>query len=138
MPACVTALLWRPPMLDAYLRPLVTLPLDRAGRWMVRRGCTAECVTLVGFVLGVAACVAIAYQAYALAFVLIAGNRIVDGLDGAVARQSRITDYGGFIDLLADFLIYAAIPFAFAIADPTRAMAAAFLILSFVGTGTSF
>jgi phosphatidylglycerophosphate synthase len=125
-------------MLDAYLRPLVTPALDRAGRWLAKRGFTANGMTVAGFVLGVTACIAIAFEVYALAFILIAGNRIVDGLDGAVARQSRITDYGGFIDLVADFLIYAAVPFAFAIADPDRAMAAAFLILSFVGTGTSF
>lgn len=77
-------------------------------------------------------------KGYALAFVLIAANRIVDGLDGAVARHSRITDYGGFIDLVADFLIYAGVPFAFALADHEHAIAAAFLMLSFVGTGTTF
>jgi phosphatidylglycerophosphate synthase len=125
-------------MLDAYLRPLVTPVLDRAGCWLARRGFTADGMTVAGFVLGIAACIAIASEAYGLAFILIAGNRIVDGLDGAVARHSRITDYGGFIDLVADFLIYAAVPFAFAIADHARAFAAGFLILSFVGTGTTF
>ena len=83
-------------------------------------------------------CIAIAFEGYALGFALIVANRIFDGLDGALARRSGVTDFGGFIDTVADFLFYAAVPFAFAVAQPDRAVAAAFLILSFVGTGTSF
>ncbi len=59
-------------MLDAYLRPLVTPVLDRAGRWLARRGFTADGVTVAGFVLGIAACIAIASEAYGLALILIA------------------------------------------------------------------
>ena len=40
--------------------------------------------------------------------------------------------------LHSDFIFYSAIPFAFAIARPETALAAAFLIFSFVGTSTSF
>ncbi|MEC7048815.1 MAG: hypothetical protein VXX06_01805, partial [Pseudomonadota bacterium] len=48
------------------------------------------------------------------------------------------TDLGGFLDITMDFLVYSAIPFAFALKDPGNALAAAFLIFSFVGTGSSF
>jgi hypothetical protein len=40
--------------------------------------------------------------------------------------------------VVCDFLLYAAVPFAFAVAEPDRGLAAAFLIFSFVGTGVSF
>ncbi|MGH7185704.1 MAG: CDP-alcohol phosphatidyltransferase family protein, partial [Pseudomonadota bacterium] len=90
------------------------------------------------FVVGLGACAAIAVEAYGLGLVLILANRVLDGLDGALARRTGVTDFGGFIDTVADFLFYAGVPFAFAVADPDRALAAAFLILSFVGTGTSF
>ena len=66
-------------------------------------------------------------------------NRLCDGLDGAVARRRGLTDLGGFLDIVLDFLIYAVVPFAFALADPAaNALAAAFLIFSFIGTGSSF
>ena len=69
---------------------------------------------------------------------LIIANRVFDGLDGAVARSTGGTDLGAYLDITLDFLFYSAVPFAFAVADPANAMAAAFLIFSFVGTGSSF
>ena len=71
--------------------------------------------------------------------VLLLLNRLGDGLDGAVARRRGITDLGGFLDIVLDFIVYAGVVFAFALADPTaNALAAAFLIFSFMGTGSSF
>jgi phosphatidylglycerophosphate synthase len=125
-------------MLDAYVRPIFDPPLDRAAEALARRGVTANAVTAAGAALGLAACVAIALGAYEAALVLILANRISDGLDGALARRTAVTDLGGFFDTVADFLFYSAVPFAFALAEPERALAAAFLIFSFVGTGVSF
>ena len=81
---------------------------------------------------------ALALGAYEAALGLILANRVADGLDGALARHTAVTDLGGFLDTVADFLFYSAVPFAFALAAPERALAAAFLIFSFVGTGVSF
>ena len=125
-------------MLDSRLRTILDPLLDRAAAPLAAHGASADALTAVGFVLGLGACVAIATEAYGLGLALIIASRVSDGLDGAVARRTGVTDFGGFIDTVADFLFYAAVPFAFAVADPDRALAAAFLILSFVGTGTSF
>ena len=65
-------------------------------------------------------------------------NRVADGLDGAVARASKATDFGGYLDIVCDFVFYSAIPVAFAAAQPENALASAFLIFSFVGTASSF
>ena len=125
-------------MFDAALRPLVDRMLDPVGRGLAAAGVTANQVSVVGFVLGIAAATAVASGGTVLAVVLLAVNRLCDGLDGAVARASGPTDLGGFLDITLDFIIYSAIVFAFALADPANATAAAFLIFSFVGTGTSF
>jgi phosphatidylglycerophosphate synthase len=125
-------------MLDAYVRPIFDAPLDRAAEALARRGVSANAVTGAGAALGLAACAALSLGAYEVALFLILGNRISDGLDGAVARRTAVTDLGGFLDTVADFLFYSAVPFAFALAEPQRALAAAFLILSFVGTGVTF
>jgi phosphatidylglycerophosphate synthase len=56
-----------------------------------------------------------------------------------VARATTPTDRGGFLDITLDFLFYAAIPLAFALADPAaNALPAAVLLASFIGTGSSF
>lgn len=71
--------------------------------------------------------------------ILILLSRIADGLDGAVARASRKTDYGGYLDITADFLFYGAVPLGFAALDPAaNGLAAAFLLTSFYFNGASF
>ncbi|MBL4645169.1 MAG: CDP-alcohol phosphatidyltransferase family protein, partial [Rhizobiales bacterium] len=66
-------------------------------------------------------------------------SRLADGLDGAVARASKPSDLGGFLDISLDFFFYGAIPLAFAIADPVNnALPAAVLLASFYATGSSF
>ena len=126
-------------MLDARLRRLIDSPLDRLAAPLASRGLSANAVTAVGFLFGLGAAAAIAGRAYLLGLGLLLLNRLLDGLDGAVARRRGLTDLGGFLDIVLDFLIYSAVPFAFALADPgANALAAAFLIFSFVGTGSSF
>lgn len=125
-------------MLDATLRKLVDPPLDRAAVLLARRGVHADWVTWTGFGLGLAAVPAIAFHAYWNGLFLIALNRLLDGLDGAIARRTRVSDAGAFLDIALDFIFYAAVPFAFALAMPERALAAAYLIFSFVASGSTF
>ena len=126
-------------MIDAALRRLIDRPLDRAGGFLSRRGVSANAMTIAGFAIGMLAVPALALQAYgaALAFILL--NRLSDGLDGAIARRRGATDFGGYLDIVLDFIFYAAVALGFALADPAaNALAACFLIFSFMGTGSSF
>lgn len=95
-------------------------------------------VTVAGFAIGLGAVVALAHGLPLLALVLILVNRIADGLDGAVARIHGPTDFGGYLDIVLDFLFYSAVVFGVALGRPEFAVWAAFLIFSFVGTGVSF
>ena len=125
-------------MFDSRLRPLVDPISNHLGRWLVRFGISANMVTVSGGVIGLLAFHALCLGFYQLALAMILLNRIFDGLDGAVARQNGITDLGGYLDIVLDFIFYALIPLGFAIGDPNNALAAAVLIASFVGTGSSF
>ena len=125
-------------MFDAQLRPLIDRLLNPIGRGLVALGMTANQVTMIGAAFGLiaAGCVAAGLFYPALWFVI--ANRVIDGLDGAVARASRSSNFGGYLDIVSDFIFYSAIPLAFAVARPETALAAAFLIFSFIGTATSF
>ncbi|QQP88788.1 CDP-alcohol phosphatidyltransferase family protein [Skermanella sp. TT6] len=125
-------------MLDARLRRLIDPPLGRAGAALARRGVPADAVTLAGFAVGAASFPALAAEAYGWALALILLNRAMDGLDGAVARHAGATDFGGYLDIVCDFLFYSGVVFFFAVGRPEDALAAAFLVFSFVGTGSSF
>ena len=117
------------------LRPLMT----RAARGLVRQGVGANAISVAGFAIGMAAAGAIAFQHHLPGLVLLLLSRLMDGLDGAVARATQPTDRGGFLDISLDFLFYSAIPLAFAIADPAaNALPAAVLLAAFIGTGSSF
>src|SRR5262245_52848647 len=99
---------------------------------------SANALTVAGFLFGAGAWAALAMDAYGLALGLILANRVLDGLDGAVARRRGITDLGGYLDIVLDFFFYAGVPFFFAVGRPEAALPAAFLVFSFVGTGSSF
>jgi phosphatidylglycerophosphate synthase len=100
---------------------------------------TANQLTLAGFLIGIAAMPLLAGNHYRLALLAILLNRFLDGLDGAVARATSVTDRGAFLDIALDFLFYGAIPLGFCFADPAHnAQAAAVLLFSFIGTGSSF
>ena len=126
-------------MLDRYLVALIKPVVNAMGYRLARAGLSANALTLTGFLIGLTAMLAIMQRAYITGLLLIVLSRVFDALDGAVARQTTPTDRGGFLDITLDFLFYASIPLAFAVADPERnALAAAVLLAAFVGTASSF
>ena len=125
-------------MFDARLRPLTDPPLNAAGRRLAAWGIGADAVTFAGMFAGLAAAAAIANGLYAAGLVLILVNRLLDGLDGAVARATGMSDFGGYLDIVADFVFYVAVPVGFAVAAPGDSFAALLLVAAFALTGTSF
>lgn len=125
-------------MFDARLRPLIDPPLNAIGGALARAGIGANMVTVFGAMLGVGAGVAIAGEHYLVGLALIIANRLADGLDGAVARASGISDFGGYLDSLADFLFYVAVPLGFGLAHDGNTAAAMVLIATFTLTAVSF
>ena len=126
-------------MFDARLNALLKRPLDALACRLLRLGWTPDAMSWTGFLIGATAVPLIASGRSDLALASIALNRLADGLDGAMARQSQPTDRGAFLDISLDFLFYSSIPLAFALADPAaHALAAAVLIYAFIGTGSTF
>jgi phosphatidylglycerophosphate synthase len=126
-------------MLDRSALALLKPALDALARRLVRAGIGADTITCAAFVLGVGAALAIALGAPLLALLPLLASRLLDGLDGAVARLTRPTDRGAFLDIALDMLFYASVPLAFAVADPpNNALPAALLLAAFIGTASSF
>ena len=126
-------------MFDAVIRPHIDKPLARVATHLVRWQISANSVTAMGFLLGMGAAGLIASGQFVPGLVLFLVSRVLDGLDGAVARQTRLTDLGGYLDITLDFIVYASMVMAFALADPARnALAAAFLTTSFMAPAATF
>lgn len=126
-------------MLDRLALKLVKPAVDAAAARLARRGITADQVTLAGFALGMLAAMLVASGHSFAAILPLLANRVLDGVDGALARLSSTTERGAFLDISLDFIFYATVPLAFGIAAPAdNALAAAVLLATFVVTGTSF
>ena len=126
-------------MLDRALSALIQRPLVALARGAVALKLRADAITFAGFFVGMAAALAIAAGQPLWGLALMLSSRLLDGLDGAVARLTTPTDRGAFLDITLDFLFYASIPLAFAIVDPVNnALAAAVLLAAFMGTASSF
>lgn len=127
-------------MLDGWMRGVIDPGLNRLGKTLAERGVTADGVTLAGLGLGLfaAAVIALGGPGWAAALPLMA-SRVADGLDGAVARARGKTDFGGYLDIVCDFIFYAAIPMAFVLRDPVaNGVAGAFLLATFYINGSTF
>lgn len=126
-------------MIDARLLPLQRALMQPPARFLVARGVGADTITLAGLIVGLLAALAAAFGFFGLALAGLALNRLADGLDGAVARLTRPTDRGAFLDIALDFVFYAAFPLGFIAADPAaNGLAGAALLASFILTGTTF
>ncbi|MBD5770045.1 CDP-alcohol phosphatidyltransferase family protein [Marinomonas colpomeniae] len=126
-------------MLDPFFIKQLKTPLRNVAMKLDAVGIKANHITFFGFVMGMLAVPSLSQEYYGLAVIFIIINRLMDGLDGAVARVQGPTDLGGYLDITLDFIFYSAVIFGFALANPAdNALAASFVIFSFMGTGSSF
>ena len=126
-------------MLDRHLRPLIDRTLDHSAKWLAQRGISANTLTATGLVTGLIAALCIAFGIFWLALVFAFVSRLLDGLDGAVARASSPTALGGYLDILADFTFYAALPLGFVLYNPAlNGIGGAVLLASFFINSASF
>ena len=119
-------------MFDESLRDVKQIILMPFSRLLA--GVPPSSISLFGFVLGLVG----AYMLYQgqqwMGLALFAFNRIMDGVDGEVARATgRQTDFGGYLDILLDITIYIAIPLSLVAAAPTlsRLWALVFLMATY-------
>lgn len=128
-------------MLDRRARALVAPPLEAVAARLAAVGVSPTALTGAGCAVGVGACVAAGFGAWTLALVLWLGNRLLDGLDGPVARAGSgtgATDRGGFLDIVADFSVYAGFVLGVSVAVPDARLACVVLLAAYSCSGTAF
>jgi phosphatidylglycerophosphate synthase len=105
-------------MFDHSLRPHRDRLLRPAAR-ALGRGVAPNLVSAAAFGAGMGCAAFALHQHYVAALVMWGVNRLLDGLDGALAREhDRASDFGAYLDLLLDFVVYAAIPIALVMGRP--------------------
>ena len=116
-------------MMDAPLRRILTRPLNGLARVVDVRWVTPDRLTMAGVVIGLASAAMAAVQWWPLALIAWLVSRLFDGLDGTLARRRRAAsphsdssaagEAGGFLDIVADFVVYGATVLGVAIGAAT-------------------
>lgn len=128
-------------MLDSYVRPIIDPILNKLGRFGAGFPISSNAITVIGFIIGIIGCYFAFANLYIIALIFVVLNRLIDGLDGPIARsKNQSSDFGGYLDIVLDFQFYAGFPLAFALGIGTSEalMAGAFVLFTIIGTGTSF
>ncbi len=125
-------------MLDTRMLAMLGPALDAAGRRLAAAGVPPAALTGAGWAAGAGACAATSLRAWPVALGLWLVNRLLDGLDGPTARAGSATDAGGFLDIVADFSVYAGIILGLAIAIPGARLACVGLLTAYYISGTAF
>lgn len=140
-------------MLDPMARRVLDRPLSGLARFIDRPFVSPNHLTLLGLAAGLASAATAAGQLWWSALGLWLFSRLMDGLDGPLARRRRAATHGdpetshsseagGFLDITADFVVYGATVVGVAI-GATRQYDAEWLpfllvLLAYYLNGTAF
>lgn len=105
-------------MLDSATRKLKEAVLNPIAK--VLSDVNPNVITLASLVPGLLCAWFAAQNLMGWALAMWIANRVLDGLDGTIARLSGSqTDFGGYLDILIDFLIYAIVPIGIVLGKQT-------------------
>ncbi len=135
-------------MFDALLRRHLDGPLAGVAGRLDRSWVTPNRLTLAGLVLGLGSAGLAASQHWGWALVAWLLSRVMDGLDGPLARRRARSEQGsadgGFLDITSDFLVYGATVVGVAVGATPEAAALtdwlpfAAVLLAYYVNGTAF
>ena len=124
-------------MFDRSIQRLIQKPLSFLGKFLLKIF-QPNHITFIGFFFGIMMCFLIFIHSYFLAILFLFLNRLCDGLDGVMARQTSPSPLGAYLDIILDFIIYAAFVLVFSLQNEINLLTGIFLLFSYICTGTTF
>ena len=107
-------------------------------RVLARMGATPNQVTVTACLMGCGAAALLASGMGGLALALWLASRVLDGMDGMLARiTSGSSAFGGFLDITLDMLAYGAMILGFAVARPAHAVGWSAILVGYIGATTA-
>ncbi len=126
-------------MLDEELRQGAKPFYRPVATTLARQGVTGNTLTGASLGVGVLCLGTIALGFNVLGLVLWLLNRLLDGIDGEVARlRGETSEFGTFADIAADFLMYGGFLVALAIQHPNARLALVVLFFAYYLNGSVF
>ena len=125
-------------MIDQYTIKIFKPFLELVASIFYKIGINANYVSLFGLILSFLSFYLILKDLNVIALFLFLLGRILDGIDGIIANKTKITEFGGFIDIVFDFISYSLVPLAFILKDNSNAIFGSILLATFFGTSSTF
>ena len=116
-------------------RALIYKFIDASAQIFSDNGVSANVSSVIGFAIGLLAINFLAMNMFGWALICILLNRLFDAIDGRIARKTKVTEFGIFLDASLDYIFYTGVIFGFALANPEQnAIAATFLLFGFAAS----
>ena len=100
-------------MIDNYLIKFLNPLFIILGSVFLKFRINANLVSLLGLFFSFGSFFLILNLNFILALFFFLLGRIMDGVDGSLANRTGKTDFGGFLDIVFDFISYSLVPLAF-------------------------
>ena len=125
-------------MIDQYFRAKLPRIVGPAINVLSKLGVTPNQLTWSGFFIAMGAAVAVARNWSAFGLILWWLSRLIDGLDGILARHLGVNSLlGGYLDIVLDMLAYSLMVLAFSVLYPELSSIWMLILVGYVGCITS-
>ena len=124
-------------MFDRQIQGFLQKPLIIIGKQLIKF-ISPNQVTFIGLSMGLISTILIFFEIYNFALVFLILNRICDGLDGVMARLTKPTKKGAYLDIVFDFIFYSLFVLAFGLSNENYLIFSLILLFCYVGTATTF
>ena len=125
-------------MIDQYFVKIIKPFLEMVASPFYKFGINANYISLFGLSMSFLSFYLILKDLNITALFVFLLGRILDGVDGIIANKTRITEFGGFIDIVFDLISYSLVPLAFILKDNSNAIFGSILLTTFFGTSSTF
>ena len=125
-------------MIDRHIIKIFRPFLELVASLFYKAGVNANYISLLGLSLSFLSFYLILKDLNYIALFVFLLGRILDGVDGIIANKTRITEFGGFIDIVFDLISYSLVPLAFILKDNSNAIFGSILLATFFGTSSAF
>lgn len=125
-------------MLDTKARPYVKPILDKTADFFLKIGFSANQVTILAFMVGVAAAILVGFGWMWTGILVLWFSGFLDALDGTMARKTKQSGFGTVMDVTFDRVVEAGIIIALAARFPEQQFILLLLMASILFGITAF
>lgn len=105
-------------MLDTHARKYVQPSIEHTAKWFLKRGFSANQVTVIAFIIGVSSGVFYGFGFPIVAVIVLWLSGFLDAVDGTMARQTQPSAFGTVMDITFDRIVEISVILAIAFVHP--------------------